>query len=101
MASTASAAEVRVETEVKSAWEAWRAATTRARFFDRDYVPAALAVEAMAREGFAAGKSGLLPLLEAARAVLEARFGRAQALYDVQAARADLEEASGVALSTP
>jgi outer membrane protein TolC len=55
----------------------------------------------MAREGFAAGKTGLLPLLEAERAMLEARLGRAEALYAVQAARADLEEASGVPLSAP
>jgi outer membrane protein TolC len=70
----------------------------RARLFD-EYVATADAVERMAREGFAAGHPGLLPLLEAGRGVLEARLGRAEALYTVQVARADLEEASGVPLS--
>ena len=55
----------------------------------------------MAREGFAAGKTGLLPLIEAERALLDAELGRVDALFAVQAARADVEEASGVALSTP
>jgi outer membrane protein TolC len=55
----------------------------------------------MARAGNAEGKTGLLPLLEAERAVLDARLGRADALFAVQSARADLEAASGVALSAP
>ena len=77
------------------------AATTRARFFEARYVPAATQVEAMAREGFAAGRTGLLPLIEAQRALLDSRLGQAEARFAVQAARADLEEASGVALSAP
>ncbi len=97
----AQAAQIRIETAVRTAHQNLQAATARARFFDRDYVPNAVEVEAMAREGFAAGKTGLLPLIEAARAVLDARLGRTQALFAVQSARADLEEASGVALSTP
>jgi cobalt-zinc-cadmium efflux system outer membrane protein len=91
----------RVETLVRAAWQRWSAARARARFFDETYLPSAISVEAMAREAFATGRTGLLPMIEAARAVLEARIGRTDALYDVQAARADLEEASGVALSAP
>jgi len=52
--------------------------------------------------------SNLLPadpdmakLIEAQRALLDARLGRTEALFAVQAARAALEEASGVALSAP
>ena len=97
----ARAAHGRIEAQVRAAYETLTAAVERARFFDREYVPSAIAVEGMAREGFAVGKTGLLPLIEAGRAVLEARLGRAEALFAVQAARADLEEASGVALSTP
>ncbi len=97
----AAAAAVRIDSAIRSAYENFTAAVARARFFDAGYVPAALEVEAMAREGFAVGRSGLLPLIEASRAVLDARLGRTEALYAVQAARADLEEASGVALSTP
>jgi cobalt-zinc-cadmium efflux system outer membrane protein len=91
----------RITATVRAAYETFNAAVVRARFFDAEYLPAALEVEAMAREGFAIGRSGLLPLIEAERAVLEARLGRAQALYAVQVARADLEEASGVPLSAP
>lgn len=95
------AARLKVEAAVRAAHEQWTAAGVRAQFFEGQYVPAATAVEQMAREGFAAGRTGLLPLIEAERAVLEARLGRTDALYAVQAARADLEEASGVLLSTP
>ena len=95
------AATVRVNAEVQSAWESFQAATARARFFDAEYVPAATSVEQMAREGFTEGKTGLLPLIEAERAVLEARVGKAEAMFTVQSARADLEEASGVPLSAP
>lgn len=95
------AAATRIEAAVRASYQAFTAARERARFFDQSYVPAATSVEQMAREGFASGKTGLLPLIEAERAVLDAELGRAGALYAVQAARADLEEASGVALSTP
>ena len=97
----AGAAQVRIESAIRAAYESWTAAVVRARFFDSQYVPNAIAVEAMAREGFSAGRSGLLPLIEAQRAVLDARLGRTEALYAVQAARADLEVASGVPLSAP
>ncbi len=95
------AAARRLDAEVRAAWETLRAAAARARFFDAEYLPAAARVEAMAREGFTTGKTGLLPLIEAARALLEARLGRAEALFAVQAARADLEEASGVTIDAP
>jgi cobalt-zinc-cadmium efflux system outer membrane protein len=91
----------KVEATLRTAYENWTAATVRARFFDADYLPAAERVEQMAREGFTAGKTGLLPLIEAERALLDAELGRAEAQFAVQAARADLEEASGAALSTP
>jgi cobalt-zinc-cadmium efflux system outer membrane protein len=95
------AAETRIDSAVRAAYESFIAARARAQFFDAEYLPSAVEVEHMAREGFAVGRSGILPLIEAERAVLDARLGRAEALYAVQAARADLEEASGVALSTP
>ena len=95
------AAAVRVDAQVRSAWENFAAATARAQFFDLEYVPAATSVEQMAREGFTEGRTGLLPLIEAERSVLEARVGRAEALFARQSARADLEEASGVPLSAP
>jgi cobalt-zinc-cadmium efflux system outer membrane protein len=95
------AAAQRIAAFVRSAYEAFTAATVRARFFDARYVPAATQVEAMAREGFAAGRTGLLPLIEAQRALLDSRLGQAEARFAVQQARADLEEASGVALSAP
>jgi cobalt-zinc-cadmium efflux system outer membrane protein len=95
------AAQLRIRAQVRSAYEQWTAATVRARFFDQQYVPSAATVEQMAREGFSAGKTGLLPLIEAERAVLDAQLGRVEALFAVQSARADLEEASGVVLSTP
>jgi outer membrane protein TolC len=95
------AALVRIESAVRAAHEALLAARVRARFFETEYVPNARAVEAMAREGFASGKTGLLPLIEAERSVLEAQLGLTEALFSVQSARADLEEASGVALSAP
>jgi cobalt-zinc-cadmium efflux system outer membrane protein len=95
------AAQVRIESAVRAVYESLTAAVARARFFDGEYVPNAASVEEMAREGFAAGRTGILPLIEAERAVLDARLGRTEALFAVQAARADLEEASGVALSVP
>jgi cobalt-zinc-cadmium efflux system outer membrane protein len=95
------AAARRIETQVRSAYESFAAATTRARFFESRYVPSATQVEAMAREGFAAGRTGLLPLIEAQRSLLDSRLGQTEARFAVQTARADLEEASGVALSAP
>jgi outer membrane protein TolC len=95
------AATVRVDSAVRAAWSSLAAATARARFFEAEFVPKATAVEEMAREGFAAGRTGLLPLLEAERSVLDARQGLTEAQYAIQSARADLEEASGVALSEP
>jgi cobalt-zinc-cadmium efflux system outer membrane protein len=95
------AAERRIETEIRAAHSTFDAAVVRARFFDERYVPAADQVAAMAQEGFSEGRTGLLPLLEAERSVLEARLGRADALFQLQAARADLEESSGVQLSAP
>jgi len=95
------AAAQRIAMQVRSAYESFLAATTRARFFDTRYVPSATQVEAMAREGFAAGRTGLLPLIEAQRSLLDSRLGQTEARFAVQAARADLEEASGVALSAP
>jgi outer membrane protein TolC len=92
---------VRIDAGVHSAWENLSAAMVRARFFDREYLPNASEVETMAREAFAVGKSGILPLIEAQRALLDARLGRSEALFAVQAARADLEESTGVALSVP
>lgn len=95
------AAARRIDTAVRAAYENWTAATTRARFFAERYVPAAAKVADMAREGFAAGRTGLLPLIEAQRAMLESLLGQTEARFAVQSARADLEEASGVALSAP
>ena len=95
------AAQTRLAAEVRTAYTALAAAVVRVRFFDEDYVPNALEVEKMAREAFAVGKSGILPLIEAERSVLDARLGRVEALYSAQSARADLEEASGVTLSAP
>jgi len=95
------AAALRIERQVEAAYASFAAAVTRARFFDTRYVPGATQVEAMAREGFAAGRTGLLPLIEAQRALLDSRLGQTEARFAVQAARADLEEASGVALSAP
>ncbi len=95
------AATARIETRVRAAYEAFSAAGQRARFFEARYVPAATQVEAMAREGFAAGRTGLLPLIEAQRSLLDSRLGQTEARFAVQSARADLEEASGVALSSP
>jgi outer membrane protein, heavy metal efflux system len=95
------AAARRIDTAVRSAYENWTAATIRARFFETRYVPSATQVEAMAREGFAAGRTGLLPLIEAQRSLLDSRLGQTEARFAVQTARADLEEASGVALSAP
>jgi cobalt-zinc-cadmium efflux system outer membrane protein len=92
------AAAWRVEAEVRAAWRQLDASRIRARFFDAEFLPAANRVEQMAREGFTSGRTGLLPLLEAERAVLEARIGRVEALFALQQARADLEEASGVEL---
>ncbi|MEO6951718.1 MAG: TolC family protein [Polyangia bacterium] len=95
------AAQQLLSAEVRTAYTALSAAQVRVRFFDEDYVPNALEVEKMAREAFAAGKSGIVPLIVAERAVLDARLGRVEALFKAQSARADLEEASGVALSVP
>ena len=95
------AIETRVTVGVRAAWEALSAARVRARFFDVEYLPNAVEVETMAREAFSVGRSGILPLIEAERAVLDARMGRTEALFAVQSARADLEESSGVALSAP
>jgi len=95
------AAWLRIAAQVRAAYESFQAATTRSRFFDARYVPSATQVEAMAREGFAAGRTGLLPLIEAQRSLLDSRLGQTEARFAVQAARADLEEASGVALSAP
>ena len=97
----ARAAGLRIDSAVRAAYENFTAAAVRARFFEEEYVPNAILVEQMAREGFAAGRTGLLPLIEAERAVLDARLGRTEALYAVQAARAELEEATGVTLSVP
>lgn len=95
------ASRVRIDAGIRSAFDGWVAANERARFYGEELVPVATAVEAMAREGFATGKSGLVSLLEAERGVLEARVGRVNALAAMQAARAELEEVSGVPQSLP
>ncbi len=93
------ATATRVEAAVRTVYARLLAATARVHFFASQYVPNANEVEAMAREGFSEGRSGLLPLIEAERAVVDARLGLTDAQYDAQAAAADLEEASGAALA--
>jgi len=78
------AAARRIDAAVRTAYDQWAAAVTRARFFDLQYVPTAQSVEQMAREGFAAGKTGLLPLIEAERALLDAQLNRVEALYAME-----------------
>lgn len=95
------ALKARIEAEVKTAYTSFSTALVRVRFYDDQYVPTATEMVQMAREGFALGRSGILSLIAAEQAVLQARLGRIDALYAVQAARADLEEASGVPLSAP
>ena len=96
-----SVTRLRVEIEARIALDRLRTASERARFFDDEYVPAAQRVEEMAEEGFRAGRTGLLPLVEAQRALQQAKLGRAGAWGAVQEARAFLEEATGVELSAP
>jgi len=91
----------RIEVEARVALDRLRAAGERARFFDDEYLPAAQRVESMAEEGFRAGRTGLLPLVEAQRALQQAKLGRTGAWGAVQEARALLEEATGVELSAP
>ena len=95
------AASLRVEIGVRGAYQALSAAVTRARFFEAEYLPKAISVERMAREGFAEGKNGLVQVIDAQRSVLEARLGLVETQFAIQSARADLEEASGVALPAP
>jgi cobalt-zinc-cadmium efflux system outer membrane protein len=94
-------ARLGIRAAIASALTSLEAARRRVRFYDDEYLPAAVSAANRAADGFRTGRTALLPLLEAQRAVLDARTGRVAALYDVQAARADLEEASGVALSAP
>lgn len=88
-------------TQIRALYAQLLAAKKRVALYSKQYIPASDDIVEMARGGFLEGRSGLLPLLEAERSVLEARLGRTEALFEVQRARAELEEASSFVLSTP
>ena len=76
--------------------QSWRAADSLRRIV----LPAAEEAAAGAREGYAAGKFSLLEVLDAQRALSDAREQRNAALLEVQQLRADITRLRGRALAT-
>lgn len=91
----AQAAEHRLRGEIRSARGRWEAASSRARAYAEELVPAAIRLEEMARNGYQLGRSPLFSVLQAQAEVTAARSRGVDAAGEAQKAFADLEEAVG------
>ncbi len=90
----------RVRTQAADAAARAQAAGARARALAAEVLPALETARQMTEEGYRDGRVDLLRLIEAQRAVLDARFANAEAQASWQRAIADLERAAGVARGT-
>jgi cobalt-zinc-cadmium efflux system outer membrane protein len=100
----AALAELRAEREAAAAEITGAVAAALARAsalrdqitrFDADILPAAAEVERMAQDGYSAGQTGLVALLQALQSTRDIRRRGVQAGLDFQLALADLERAIG------
>lgn len=88
-----------LELQALGAWERLRALQKAIRLYDEKLIPGAEHAFAKAREGYALGKFGFLDVLDAQRALVEARNQQTQALLDFVAYEAQLEVLLGTPLS--
>jgi cobalt-zinc-cadmium efflux system outer membrane protein len=94
----AAADRLRFDAALREAHVRATAASERVVAFERDVLPAAVKARAMTQEGYQDGRVDLLRLLEAQRAVLEARLSSLDARVAYQRAMVELERTSGVEL---
>lgn len=88
----------RLRSELRSAWARWQAATSRARSYAEEIVPAAERVERMALDAYQLGRTPLLTVLQAQTDLNSTRGLAADAAAEAQRAFADLQEATGAQL---
>ncbi|TMA25198.1 MAG: TolC family protein [Deltaproteobacteria bacterium] len=88
----------RLRSELRSAWARWQAATSRARSYAEQIVPAAERLERMARDAYELGRTPLLTVLQAQTELNSTRALAADAAAEAQRAFADLQEATGAQL---
>jgi cobalt-zinc-cadmium efflux system outer membrane protein len=89
------AAVKRLTAQVRAARVRWEAAARRARFYESDFVPAALRLLEMARAAWQLGRAPLVSVLQAQTDLAVARSKALDAASEAQNAFADLEEAAG------
>lgn len=88
-----------LELQALGAWERLRALQKTIRLYDEELIPGAEKAFTKAREGYALGKFAFLDVLDAQRALVEARSQQTQALLEYVAIEAQLEELLGSPLS--
>lgn len=84
-----------VEARVYAALERVTAMRAQAEAFRTALLPAAASLQDMAQVSYTLGRSSILVLLDAQRSLRDARYDYVQALLDLQAAVADLEDILG------
>lgn len=92
------AARQRISAEIGQAALRLDYAREQLAFYETRLLPDAERVRQLANESYRAGQTSLLAVIDAARNAREVRQGYLQALFDYQAALADLEQAAGVRL---
>ena len=89
-------ARTKVLTDVELAYAAWQSAQRRVLAFQRELLPQAEEVRAIAEAAYKEGAIELLALLEAERTRADIRQQYAQALFDQQVSLVLLESAAGM-----
>jgi outer membrane protein TolC len=85
--------------DLVDAYHRTEAAATRAQALGGRALPATEEARAMTEESYRAGRSDLVRVLEAQRAVVDTRLGEAEAIAAWARAFADLERAAGEGLA--
>lgn len=86
----------RVSSEISRAALNLESARKQVEFYEAKLLPDAERVRQLASEAYRIGQTSLLSVIDATRNALELRQAYLQALFDYQAALADLEQAAGV-----
>jgi outer membrane protein, heavy metal efflux system len=90
------AARMRVQIEVRSAFDAYQHRAAAVRILQTDALPGLDENEALTTRSFDVGQLGLPDLLLIRREILETRFQYLDALLEAALARADLDASAGV-----
>ena len=92
------AARQRISSEIGRAALNLETARKQVEFYETKLLPQAERLRELAIEAYQVGQTGLLSVIDATRNAREVRQAYLQALFDYQAALADLEQAAGVKL---